>query len=527
VAATGRRKAEGRRALTRTQSALYPSPEREDPDAHLRRMAKATMRSKVLAARNDPNEFIEYCFKDSRTGAPLTQEPFHRELQEELAEGEDTIGLLPRDHGKTTQLEAFALWSLGNDPNLRLKIVCASDSKAVERLFTITQHLRVNPRVKQVFPWLRPAAMGDWTKHKIVVERDHISRDASIEALGVLSTATGGRADKLLADDVVDRRNALELPKLRETVKASWDSDWSNLLEPEGQTAYFATPWHTADLTHKVLKQKDIYRIIRHAVGSGGDQFEPLWPGKWPREALLRRYKKIGQLEYDRGFRLIALSGDIVVVRPDWIQYWDAPPDLGRLQVFQAYDLSSGKAADYFAAVTLGVDPETMTVFVLDAWHAKLTFLQQAGAVQRQARSWMPMVQGIERDPLGALGQYLGDTSLLNIIGMRPHLSKALRLSAVTPHLEQGRVVFNPALAPGLIVDPDGRGDLITELTTFPLAAHDDLVDAFVHAMNLAAAYAGADEPDAVGVTATVLGGDDDVGEDGLPPSTLAQLFDT
>ena len=61
----------------------------------------------------------------------------------------------------------------------------------------------------EVFPDLRQADFGEFTKHKIVIQRTARHRDASIEALGIGSTATGGRADLIIADDVVDRRNAL------------------------------------------------------------------------------------------------------------------------------------------------------------------------------------------------------------------------------------------------------------------------------------------------------------------------------
>ena len=417
----------------------------------------------------------------------------------------------------TSQIEAHAIWRLGNDPNLRIKIVCESDNRAVERLFTIMQHIRTNDRVQSVFPWLKPADLGSWTKHKLVVERSAIMRDASIEALGVLATATGGRADLLIADDAVGRRNAIEQPKQRETVKSAWKSDWLNLLEPEGQMVWICTPWHTADNTHEMLKNP-AYKVIKHAVGNETDQFAPIWKEKWPREELIRRYQKIGQLEYDRGYRLIALSGDIVVVRPEWIQYWTEPPDVGALQIFIAYDTSSGEGKDYTASVILGYDPKKKIMYVLDAWHGKLTFLKQAQAVDVQSKQWLPTMQGIERDPMGALLQYIGSQSISNIIPMRPHLSKALRLGSVTPHLEMGRILFNPKLNPINIQNPEEQGDLVTELKEFPLGANDDMVDAFVHAVTLATTYGGKSDDDGVNCDVGMVGEEQ--------KGTLEDLFD-
>lgn len=488
-----------------------------DPEERKKRnliaRAKAVVKSRVLKARADPNEFMEYAFKDEH-GKPLRQAHIHREFQETMASGVDSVNEYPRDHGKTTQKEGHALWRLGNNPELRIKIVCASDSKAVERLFAIIQHIRQNPRIQDVFPHLRPAKLGDWTKHKIVVERSGITRDASIEALGVLSTATGGRCDLLFADDVVDRRNALELPKLRETVKSAWDSDWSNLMEPQGQIVYTGTPWHTADLTHKLAKNR-AYRLVRRAVGEPGNPYAPIWEAKWPEVELRRRREKIGQLEYDRGFRLVALSGDFVTVKEDWISYWDSPPDLGKLQVFSAFDISSGKAADYFANVVVGLDPQTLTMYVLEAWHSKLTFLQRAEAIVQQTRRWQPQATGVEEESMKSLTQYLDQTTTLNIMPLRPSLSKQVRLMSVTPLLERGQIKFNPALCPERMHNPDEHGDVIGELTEFPLGANDDLVDAFVHAVSMTQALGGEDD-EGVDVAFSILGTNDEPRGSGL-----------
>jgi phage terminase large subunit-like protein len=469
------------------------------------KQAKARRTSDVKQSREDPNKFIEYCFRDSETGKPLQQAEIHKELQAAMLSGEDVVNEFPRDHGKTTQLEAHAIWQLGNNPNLRIKIVCASDSKAVERLFAITQHLEQNDRVRSVFPWLKPAQRGDWTKHKIVVDRPFITRDASIEALGVLSTATGGRADKLYADDVVDRRNALELPKLRETVKSAWDSDWSNLLEPTAQVVYNATPWHVADLTHK-LRKNPTYRHMRQAVGVAGDHFKPIWEEKWTRALLERRKLKIGQLEFDRGFRLIALSGDIATVSQDWISYWGDAPDVSTLQVFAAFDVSSGEAKDYFACVVLGLDPKTLQMYVLEAWHAKLTFLARAEAIESIVQRWQPSLVGVEQESMKSLAQYMDATTVLSILPLRPHLAKAIRLMSVTPVLERGQILFNPVLEPSRIFNREQHGDLVGELTEFPLCANDDLVDAFVYAIMMAQSFGGDEDRGDADIDVQVLG---------------------
>jgi phage terminase large subunit-like protein len=455
--------------------------------------AQAHKFSRVRKARECPIEFARYAFRDDQTGKPIELEDFQREFQRAMSDESipDVLAQMPRDHGKTTNFEINALHALGNDPNERIKIICANDSKSVERLFAITQHLEQNDRVHDVFPWLKPASRGDWTKHKVVVDRPAIGmRDASIEALGVLSTATGGRATRLYFDDAVDRRNALELPKLRETVKQAVDSDWTNLLEPGGKRVWVCTPWHTADATHHLLERGG-WHVLKYAIG---ENFDPVWPGKWGPKELQARLRQIGQREFDRAFRLIALSGDIATINPEWIKAWQTRPPLGSMIVFSGYDLSTGEGKDYFAACHVGLtghDIGDPRLWILDAYHAQHSFLAQAEAVKADAGAWIPTAIAIEATQYQAvLPQVLRDTTLLpEIVPVKPRISKAMRLLAVSPLLETGRVAFNPSLLPDKLKDPQGRGSLTTELTQFPLGAHDDLVDAFIHAVALATEY--------------------------------------
>lgn len=449
----------------------------------------------------------------------------------------------------TTQIPVGrALWELGRDPNLRIKIACQSDGKAMERLFEITDNMERNPRVTKVFPHLKPAQRGDWTKHKIVVDRTLFSKDASIEALGILSTATGGRADLLIADDVVDRRNALQYPQLRETIKHAWKSDWTNLLEPDGRVIYICTLWHTADNSHEVMNNS-AYAVLMHSVSEdlscleakrvepGKDRkpketIEPLWEAHWNGTALADRKEEIGSVEFNRAFRNIALSGEIIVVQPEWVRYFDPIKVPDWIVRYQGFDLAISKRAhaDFFAVVTVGADPDSGLIYVLDAWHAKFSFTQQAQSVIREWLQHQPEEQVIESVAYQeSLPQYLdsiagkpmsevmgGPTTYRNsgngttveivryvpqlpIVRAKPRVDKMSRLKAVTPYLERGQVLFHPKFDPVGDLFVRERGDLVGELTQFPLASHDDLADAFVNAVAAAAhglAVAAADGED-------------------------------
>lgn len=464
------------------------------PEERARRL-KRLRDSRVERAREHFPAFVEYAFWDERTGRPLQQQWFHDEWSAAMDTSDRLVVVAPRDHGKTTQVVARVLWELGRNPNLRVKIVCASDGKAMERLFEVVQHLG-NPRVQEVFPDLKPADQGEWSKHKIVVSRTARHRDASIEALGITSTATGGRADLLIADDVVDRRNALTMPALREQIKHAWKSDWTNLLEPEGRIWYICTLWHKADLSHELLGNAAFDKIF-HAVP---DDFGALWPSKWSEAALRARHTEIGSVEFNRAFRNVASDVEEGIVKPDWIRFADLSREpafaerLDDLIFFTSYDTAVAvtNLNDFSASVVPAVDTATGVVYIVDAWHARISIAQQAARVWAEYERFQPFRILIEKAGQSTLDEWVLNEhpDLAGIVEVtKPRVSKAARLLGVTPLMEAKRVVFSAHLDPNRPGYDPSRGSLVHELLDFPFGRNDDLVDAFSQGLSGARRY--------------------------------------
>ncbi|MDD5308687.1 MAG: phage terminase large subunit [Deltaproteobacteria bacterium] len=447
------------------------------PRAKLLETAARAKIARIAAARRDPNAFIEYAFRDS-TGEPLRQAWFHEEWQEAIAKHPRLLIAGPRGSGKSEQIIARAIWELGHNPDLRIKIVCASDAKAVERLLQIREHLERNPQVREVFPGLIAAERGRWTQHKMIVKRTSISRDASVEALGIMSTATGGRADLLIADDVVDQRNALLMPALRDAVKKAWFSNWVQLLQPDGRIVYISTLWHKLDLSHALLVNTTFHKLV-YAVGENG---EAIWPEVWSQERLLKRREEIGPLEFSRAYRNIPQDESYAPVHPDWIQY----EDVGKLtfddvELVLSCDLAIGDRDDndYFGAVVLAVQEKARKAYIVDAWRARLSAPEQVERIVKEAKHWNKATVLVEDVAYQAsLAQFLHQQEpWLNVQLVRPQGSKRMRVNRIAPHLKNGQVVFASQMDPARLAKPN-RGDLVSELLDFPLGRHDDMVDA-------------------------------------------------
>ena len=221
-------------------------------------------------ARTDINAFIERVVTDNRTGGPVHQGEIHKSWQRHIdrcQEMERFCGILaPWGHGKTEQVAiARSLFDLGKNPNLRVKIVTNTPEFAQARLQTCQKYIKQSKSFRQIFPGIRPAHESDWNKHKLVVQRETYSEDGSIEAYGVLQTATGGRADLLIFDDVVDLNNAILNPAMRPKVIEAFHNVWLPRLEPGGFAIYIATRWHLEDITGVLLKNPQ-WRFLVQAI---------------------------------------------------------------------------------------------------------------------------------------------------------------------------------------------------------------------------------------------------------------------
>jgi len=455
-----------------------PTPERR---AALQRLRAA----RLARARSDPNAFIEYVMGDP--GAlPLRQAWFHEEWQAAIDEYCRVQIVAPRNSGKTTQVVGRAIWELGRDPDIRIKIVCATASMASERLMQIRRHLEENPRVKEVFPRLRPAARGRWTQSKLFVERASMGKDASVEALGISSSATGGRADLIIADDVVDRRNALQMPALRDSVKRAWFSDWTQLLEPEGRVIYICTLWQKDDLSH-ALMENPAYHVLFYAVG---DELEAIWPEVWSRDRLQERRDEIGTIEFSRAYWNRPQDASEAPVHPAWIQYVDpAAIPLGDCYRLVSADLAVGESSesDYFALVDLAVDQERRKIYVVSAARRRIPFLKQVKAIKKVAVDRQAEVLIEEVGFQAAARQLLNEEeSWLKVHRYKPRADKRLRVEGVTPYLERGDVLFSRDLEP-MRLDGLEHGDLVSELLDFPIGKHEDMVDALVQGIDFLA----------------------------------------
>jgi phage terminase large subunit-like protein len=353
------------------------------------RVAVALRAGMIARARTDPAAMMEFVF-DKPNHEPARLGWAHRLWLELMQEHARLLIVAPRRHWKTGVTLGYILYRLGREPDLLTKVVCQSDGKAVKRVSFLRELIEKNKRLAAVFPDMFPTHKGrridlEWNKHALTVPRRMVAPDPSIEALGITSSASGDRADLVFADDVVDRRNAITLPKVRQQIRESWD-DWVNLLGDGGSIFYACTLWSSSDLTTDLLKNPGwaiawfevttaLGTYVRMPDGSEFKHRHPVWGtdpncrlhgheyfgvsrdefaakmdakpksdrwgpicellasgkiklgddscrcGPWTRKALEKRRQDIGSRKFARGFSNRPMADDEKRVKPNWIRW--------------------------------------------------------------------------------------------------------------------------------------------------------------------------------------------------------------
>jgi phage terminase large subunit-like protein len=460
----------------------------------------AWYQSAVYWAGKDPNIFMELAMEndwdqESRDTLFLKQSWFHRELQYIIEQGRPWNGdaqtrklfkylaiAFPRGFGKTTQIIGSILYELGRNPNARIKLVAETQETAQQRVYEVKTHIERNGYLRAIFPELKGTSLDQWTNGKLYIDRTMLSRDASLQAFGVLESATGGRADILIGDDVVGRRNALTQPKLREEVKSAWFSSWFPQLTRGGRCWYIFTPWHLQDLSHDIVTKEQFLTM----VVTVGQHFESPWPEFQSQDDLKHKRELLGAIEFPRAYWLEALNESDSPVNEMYLKYIDVEDIEGdNWDFLLSADLAVGTAAgDLFAVVVFAVNRATKKAIVVDFININVDIIGQIDSLVALAEeykpSWIVLESVAYQKSLYTvlkntekLGPYRGVLNTYN-----PTVSKRLRIEATVPLIESGRIQFIRDLSPH-VVNGKKKGVLVRQLIDFGVEAHDDVADAF------------------------------------------------
>ena len=294
---------------------------------------QARRRSQILRARRDPAFFVEFAIPHEKTGRPIHNEPFHEAWHEFFSATRWGVIEAAVELGKSIQIGlGRVLWEIGTNPNLRVLLVGANDDAARKLLGGVRRHIEQNPRVREVFPALRPSArQGDpWSDSDIIVERDYLSRDPTIQARGAGShNILGSRLDLVVIDDLLHLDNTRTRAS-RDKIE-SWFDDYvfTRLVddydaETFGRCFVIGNPWDADDLLQR-LKGRDGWDSMTTAVVENPDdppaRWRPVWPRQWPLERVMDRRRGMTDSAFARKHLCRVLSDMARRFKKAWLDH--------------------------------------------------------------------------------------------------------------------------------------------------------------------------------------------------------------
>jgi len=467
-----------------------------------------------LVARSSPAGLLVEATRNSPT--PWTPYRFHRLINRyllEVAAGRISILVLqvPIQHGKTSLASvANAVWTLGCWPDKVVQVLSHTQRFARDKVGAPARGLF--ERYGEKFYSQRIDRRSD-ASDRFTIQ----GRAGGLFTNGVDGSIEGSRIDLLVLDDIIgtyEQANNDEYQKW--LFEDYYSSQVVGRLAPGAGTVVAISRWAKQDFVGRLIDAGangqgpvpvvlDLPAIAlepeEYAGGRDPLDREPgeaLWPEVRNRAYLDDQRRRMGERHFSARYQERPGEAAGVFFKKEWFRYYEFEQKTGflvvddwrggsyvprrlslsALSIRQYVDLATSlkKEADWFVITTVGVDPRTKDLYVINITRVKVPGPEQGPLMKGECWKWKPRRVKIE-----AVGFQLSFVQSMVNEGLpvfplnRGRGDKAERANYIAVRYEQG-AVFHPRTAPWLKIFED-------ELLAFP-RGHDDQVDTIADAGN-------------------------------------------
>jgi len=319
----------------------------------------------IQLSRKDSATFASYILRDEETGKRVKLAPVHERWHAAMQQHDRLVITSHIEAGKTAQVSvAKPIHQLGKDPNRRILVVSNTGDQARKVIRTIGQYIKKSPDVRAVFPSLRPTTDLNlpWSSQSLTVERSIISKDPSVQAVGIGGAVMGARVDDLILDDVLDFENTRTMHQM-DQVFAWLRSTALGRLTSRSNVWALTNAWHPRDPMQRLVKELGYHHEITPVMDAATGALS--WPERWPAGRISKARVDLGPLEFGRQLMCQVRDDEQARFHQAWL---DKCLDRGRgfatVHSIEPGDLPPGYAV--FTGVDLAVQQHSsadMTVF--------------------------------------------------------------------------------------------------------------------------------------------------------------------
>lgn len=406
---------------------------------------------------------------------------------------------LPPRHGKS-QIVSKLLpgWWIGHRPEARV-VVCTY-AVDLTREFSSFAKESLAQHGEEVFgiDTSSRAAATRWD-----VYRGEDKTGGGMRAVGKTSGITGRDIDVLICDDIVKDNQEAQNLETREKAWSWFESVIETRLEPWSVVIVMGTRWHRDDLSGRIIAKQErgeygvpweILNIPAVAEEDGSDPLgrepgEPLWAERFGAKYYEDKRKDVGPHVWEALYQGNPTSKAGAIFLREWFSYAKVLEHVveaqGRrclrenLVMFGTADLAvtEKRTSDYSAFGAWGADLENADLYLLGLRHKRMGGPEILRTLKEFTRHWGLKAIYVEETAFHLQICQVAVSDGIPVKGVKPDKSKLARAMPATAAFEGLRIHF-AAGAPWL-------PRLEAELTQFPGAAHDDLVDMLTHAVRI------------------------------------------
>ena len=252
------------------------------------------------------------------------------------------------------------------------------------------------------------------------------------------------------------------------------------------------TRWSQLDLTGMLLEYQannpdaDQWEVVElpAILNENTPEEKSLWPEKWPLEELQLARASMEPRYWNAQYMQNPTSDAVAVIKREQWREWPTtrPPNCDF--IIQTWDTAfeAKNTSDFSACTTWGIftnedENNESQVILLDAFKDRMEFPDLKAYVKKHYDEWTPDILMVEKKASGAPLIYELRTMGIPVSEYTPHRGtgdKTTRLNAISDIFASGKVWAPPTR---------WAKDVIEEVASFPVAAHDDYVDCVSMAM--------------------------------------------
>lgn len=424
---------------------------------------------------------------------------------EAIAENEDLLRkaliMLPRGAFKSTVATlCFPLWLFWHDQNLRLMIdgETLGNSKyylaGMKDMITNNQLLRAICVDDAGNFLLEPnlSVPGGFNEDSIIfARRTRLGmKEPSVFCSGVDNARTGMHMEVIIMDDLVSDRN-VKTPEQVEKTKDHYRFAMS-LLEPTGINIVIGTRYHLNDLYAELLGDTSFFTLVRPAINDDGVLY---FPSRLTQAFLDEQRKAQKASIFASQYMLNPVADDSVMFKEQDLRTYKMLKDkdgnekfpVGFVKKMITVDLaiSMNSRADDTVVMPSGTTAQ-QDIYVIDYACGHFTPFQTIDKIFAMSDKYGIIDVGVEVVAYQRAFIYMLQAEMkrrgkrLNIIELKAKGSKEERAVALVPYVEQHKFFIK-----------EEHTALRAQMSTFPFAAHDDLVDAAVYITQMMNPYRG------------------------------------